>query len=366
MRVALDEQIFAVQYHGGISRLFYELARSFILDTSHGVDLSPLNAPIVNEYLLADEDASAYLNVSRAGNPYSALARYFRTNRPTLDADIVHNTFYLPRGLRSGRDSGRVVTVYDMIPELLPKTRRRLDFLTLKRQYVNRADHIICISESTRRDLLRVYPEVRTPISIAYPGVSTSFHAEATTDLPLPTPYILHVGNRAGYKDTQVLLEAFANIASRFSDHTLVLVGGGPLSARELALTNANGIRDRVQQLTLSDADVPATYAGAEVTVFPSRYEGFGLPAVEAMACGSPLILADTSSLPEIGGDAALYFPPGNSEALSHVLTAVLNNPKECFERGATGIQRARQFTWSGFARANAEAYEQALLAPRQ
>jgi len=363
MRVALDEQIFAVQYHGGISRLFYQLAKSFISDPSHGVELSPLNAPIVNEYLLADQEASTYLNVSQAQSPYSALARYFRNTRTLSDADVVHNTFYLPRGLRSGRDSGRVVTVYDMIPELLPRTRRRLDFLTLKRQYVNRADHIICISESTRRDLLRVYPEVRTPISVAYPGVSSAFHTGATTDFPLPTPYILHVGNRSGYKDAQTLFEAFATIAHRFPDHTLVLVGGGPLSSREMGLIRDCGIHGRVQQLTLSDTDVPAAYARAEVTVFPSRYEGFGLPAVEAMACGSPLILADTSSLPEIGGETALYFPPGDSEGLARILGTLLNDSSERQERGAMGIERARQFTWSGYANATAQAYEQALLA---
>ena len=362
MRVALDEQIFAVQYHGGISRLFYQLAKAFISDPSLGVQLSPLNAPIVNEYLLADSEASTYLNVSPAHGPYSALTRYLRKVRSSSDADVVHNTFYLPRGLRSGSDSKRVVTVYDMIPELLPGTRRRLDFLTLKRQYVKRADHIICISESTRRDLLRVFPEVRTPISIAYPGVSSDFHPAAGSAIPLPTPYILHVGNRAGYKDAQTLLEAFTRLAARFPDHTLMLVGGGPLTKRETSIIRASGLQGRVQQVKLADSDVPSAYAQADVTVFPSRYEGFGLPAVEAMACGSPLILADTSSLPEIGGDAALYFPPGDVAVLTEQIAGLLSNATERRDRGAMGIQQAGHFTWSRYAQATAEAYQQALL----
>lgn len=363
MRVALDEQIFAVQFHGGISRLFYQLARSFIADSSHGVDLAPLNAPVVNEYLLADEVTSRYLNVSKARSPYSALARYLRRSQNHSDADVVHNTFYLPRGLRSRPTSRRIVTIYDMIPELLPGTRRRLDFLTLKRQYVGRADHIVCISESTRKDLLRVYPEVRTPITVAYPGVSANFHPAATTSFPLPIPYVLHVGNRSSYKDAYTLIEAFALIARRFLDYQLVFVGGGPLSAREISLIRESGIQGRVEQLTLSDTDVPAAYAQAAVTVFPSRYEGFGLPAVEAMASGSPLILADTSSLPEIGGDAALYFPPGNARVLSAILETLLRDSTERQDRSEQGILRARNFTWSGYADATANAYEQSLAA---
>ena len=358
MQVALDEQIFAVQHHGGISRLFYELAKAFITDSRHGVHLMPLSAPIVNEYVLSDDLISSHLNVTRARTSTGALARYLGKMRGSSNPDVVHNTFYLPHGLRSSASSRRVITIYDMIPELFPNTKRRLDFLTRKRQYIHRADHIICISQSTHRDLLRIYPDIQAPITVAYPGVSSVFCPHATSTRSLPTPYILHVGNRSGYKDAHTLIEAFALIAPHFLEHSLLLAGGGPLSGREESVIRKSGIRGRVHQLTMREVDMPAAYAQADATVFPSRYEGFGLPALEAMASGSPLIMADSSSLPEIGGDVAQYFPPGNVEVLSRTLEMLLQDFAEQQDRSARGIDRARGFTWSGYAEATADAYK--------
>jgi len=139
------------------------------------------------------------------------------------------------------------------------------------------------------------------------------------------------------------------------------LVGGGPLSREEEVLLSERAIRDRVVQRDLPDADMPAAYANALVTVLPSRYEGFGLPAVEALACGSPLILAQTSSLPEVGGDAASYFSPGDTQALAHELNAVLGDPTARSEMRFRGIKQAQGFTWQSFAQSNAVAYESTL-----
>lgn len=357
MRLALDEQIFAVQPYGGISRLFYEKASAYVRDVSLGLQVEPLDAPVVNEYLLHDAELSARLRVTRSAGPYRALAHYFFRRRRQQPVDVVHNTFYLPRGLSEHPSSRRVVTVYDMIPELLPRTRRRMDFLTEKHAYVRQADHIVCISESTRRDLFKVYPDIHAPVTIAYPGVSPAFRPDAPRIEGLPEPYILHVGNRASYKDGATLLRAFALVADDFTDHSLFLVGGGALTREERDLLSSTKVARRVVQRSLPDLEVPSVYAQAAVTVFPSRYEGFGLPAVEAMAAGSPLILADTSSLPEVGGDAALYFPPGDARSLANRLREVLSDDASRADLHTRGLEQAARFTWSGYARANVEAY---------
>ena len=360
MRVALDEQIFAIQRHGGISRLFYEQARQFLENPEHKVGLAELDAPIVNEYLLEDPMVRQELKVTESGGPHLALARYFTRPRHAGPADVCHTTFYLPRGLNDYPAARNVVTVYDMIPELLPHTRRRLDFLTLKRRYINRAHHVVCISESTRNDLFKLYPDLHVATTIAYPGVSPRFQPDVPRLRFAPDHYILHVGKRTFYKDGVTLMQAFANIASNHPDVTLWLVGGGPLSRGEEALLTEREIVDRVLQKDLSDANMPAAYANALVTVLPSRYEGFGLPAVEALACGSPLILAQTSSLPEVGGDAAAYFPPGDVQALIFELEAILRDSTARDEMRQRGIQRAQRFTWKAFARSNVAAYESA------
>lgn len=359
--MALDEQIFAIQPFGGISRLFYEKAVAFTADPGLHIDLEPLDAPIVNEYLLHDAELAARLQVRRAPGPYRALAHYFTRRRRKHRVDVVHNTFYLPRGLGEHAGSRRVVTVYDMIPELLPHTRRRLDLLTEKHKYVKAADHVICISESTRRDLLRVYPDIHVPITIAYPGVGPAFHPDVARNVDLPEPYLLHVGHRASYKDGATLLRAFAGIASRHPDITLFLAGGGPLTREERDWVATAGLSARIVQRAVPDREMPAVYAQATLTVFPSRYEGFGLPAVEAMACGSPLVLADTSSLPEVGGTAARYFVPGDDADLARVLDDLLRDSDARTEMITAGFAQASTFTWHGYAEANAAAYAAAL-----
>ena len=361
MRVALDEQIFAIQRYGGISRLFYEQAQELLGNSDLGVELLPMRAPVVNEYILDDSAARRSLDVTSATSPYKALGRYLSRARRASHADVHHATFYLPRGLQDYPGARHVITVYDMIPELLPTTRRRLDFLTQKRRYIARADHVICISESTRNDLFKIYPDLHVATTIAYPGVASHFKPDAAPVPKAPDHYILHVGKRTSYKDGITLINAFIRVAAHFPDVCLLLVGGGLLSRRELNLISEAGITRRVVQMDLPDSLMPSVYANALVTVLPSRYEGFGLPAVEALACGSPLILAHTSSLPEVGGDAASYFPPGDSIALAQELSTILSDSSARLEMRQCGTERAAHFTWNAFARSNVDAYQSTL-----
>ena len=357
----MDEQIFALQAYGGISRLFAELARQFVQERVGGVDMSPLAAPIRTRYVLDDPELSAALDVREARSEWTALAHYFTRLRSLAGNDIVHNTFYLPHGLASTSGAKRVVTVYDMIPELMPATRRRLDLLTLKRRYVDRADHIICISEATRADLLRVYPEVSAPISVIHLGVDPQFAPNALPLASLPREYVLMVGNRSQYKDAETLMRAFASIADEFPQLHLVCIGGGPLTRAEQELVRQLGIGGRVQQQDLTDDAMPGVYGNARAFVFPSRFEGFGLPAIEAMACGAPTILANATSLPEVGGDAVRYFEVGDDADLARVLGEVLGDESAGIDLCARGLARAATFTWRRTAEATADAYRLAL-----
>lgn len=357
MRVAFDEQIFAIQRYGGISRMFAQLARQFVLDPIEDLQVLPFDAPVVNRYLLDHAEISRPLGAREARNEWTALAHYLTRPQTHPRCEIVHNTFYLPHGLAPVKGAKRIVTVHDMIPERLPQTRRRLDRLTLKQRYVRQADHIICVSQATRDDLEEIYGPLRVPVSVVHHGVDSRFRPDVPKLDVFPDRYVLFVGNRGQYKDAQVLFEAFAEIAHDFPDIDLLCVGGAGLTPREIQWLTDRGIRDRVSQRYLSDDGIASAYAHAEVFVFPSRFEGFGLPALEAMASGTPVILANATSLPEVGADAAIYFPPGDVPELSAALTRVLQDRGYRDGLIARGRERAAGFTWHAAAEKTANAY---------
>ena len=361
MRLAFDEQIFVAQHYGGISRLFAELSKQFLRDDALEVDLLPLDAPVVNRYLLDEPHLRDRLKVTDAGTTVAALARYFVRMRPRTSVDVIHNTFYLPHGLAGYPKARRVVTVHDMIPELLPKSRRRLDFITLKRRYVMSADHVICVSEATRNDMLRVYGDIKAPISVVYHGVDPIFRPGDPRVPGLPDRYLLFVGNRGQYKDANVLLKAFASLRAKDDTLDLVFTGGGAFSRAERAQHQELRIADRISQVSLKDTAMSGAYGNALMCVFPSRFEGFGLPALEAMACGTPAVLARSTSLPEVGGTAAAYFEPGRSDQLAETMTDILGDQTLRSRMGLAGLERAGQFIWSKTAERTAGVYQSLL-----
>lgn len=359
VRVAFDEQIFAIQRHGGISRVFAELAREFETRPEHGVFLQPVNAPIVNEYILRDHTTAQRLVVRPGKHWAGTIARSMARRRHTGPTDIVHSTFYLPRMLKDYPQAKRVVTIHDMIPEIFPQSRRRLDFLTSKHEYVRTADHVVCISESTKHDLLRIYPDVTAPVTVIHHGVGSEFSPGAPPLPSFPDSYLIHVGMRQDYKDGPTLFRAFAHIASGYRDLQLILVGGGPISSQERQLLIDLGIETRVTQTTLREPDLPSAYAHARMCVFPSRYEGFGFPALEAMASGAPVVLCDSSSLPEIGGETAWYFEAGDDAALAKQIATVLDDPSTTRAKAQQALDRAQSFTWTNSAAKLANVYRQ-------
>lgn len=364
VHVAFDEQIFTMQRHGGISRVFTEIASVFAAGTIPGVTISPIGAPVVNEHLLHDRRLADAMGVRPTRSWQWALTRCLLRAPWRGQVDILHSTFYLNTRMRDYPSARHVVTVHDMIPEIFPGTRMRLKHLTNKHRYALEADQIICVSEATKADLMRIYHDIQTPIAVVHSGVSAEFnthHGERSRPNWLPDRYVLFVGKRSGYKDVATLVTAFGRLAPEYPDLTLVLAGGGPLTRQELQQLGELGIRDRVLQHTVAEGDMPAVYAHALVFVFPSRYEGFGLPALEAMACGTPTLLCRASALPEIGGAAARYFEPGDDATLAALIDTVVMNDHVQQSMHQEGLARAAQFTWERTATGVAEAYAQAL-----
>ena len=355
----MDGQIFAVQEHGGISRMFVELADQFVHDPDLGVSLEPLSMVTRNHYLLSGSHLAEHLRVRPARWQHLTLARYLARPHRATHADVVHSTFYLTRALRDFPGRPHVVTVHDMIPELFPESHRRADRITDKRRYVDGATHVICVSESTKADLLRVFGDVQAPISVIPHGVNPRFVNTEARVSGFPQDYLLYVGKRDGYKDAATLINAMPHLVDEYPELTLMLVGGGALTSGERDHIARLGLSDRVMPRSVADIDMPAAYSAARAFVFPSRYEGFGLPVLEAMACGTPVVLARSPALCEVGGAAAAYFEPGSSADLSAVLSDVLSDATSARDLSRRGRARASLFSWAKSAAATAQVYRQ-------
>jgi glycosyltransferase involved in cell wall biosynthesis len=360
MRVGYDEQVFLAQRRGGISRYIVHLVEAF--RASPRLDVEPVFGWhwTPNAHAAEAGVANTVAAFNRAGRLASlGLGAYYLANTHSRwrarRADVLHYTYYHPRFLTSGFRGLRVCTVHDMIPELYPESFSERDPHLSKRKYVAESDLVLCVSESTRRDLIAVYGDPGVPMAVTYLGVDSRFQADLRAPKGFPERYVLFVGRRSGYKDFDVLLQAWADVPD--DGTAMVVVGGGSFSETELARLRNVHLEHRVRQVEASDADLPRIYAGALAFVFPSRHEGFGLPTLEAMASGIPVVLAQSSSHPEVGGDVARYFPPGDVEALTLVLLELLGDEGLRAELGASGVVRARKFTWQDTAQATSTAY---------
>lgn len=359
MRVGYDEQAFLAQRRGGVTRYFVRLVEEFRADPGLGADpvLGWSMAP--NEHVL-DAGLAAAVPLDRGRSEFDPLASgtAYLANLPARArarrADLLHYTFYHPRFLRGGSSVPTVTTVHDMIPELYPELFARNPHLH-KAEYVRRSDLVLCVSEATRQDLIRLHGDPGVPVVVSHLGVDRNFRPGLERLPGMPPRYVLFVGRRGGYKDFGVLVEALAQ--ARLAGAWLVAVGGGPLTDDEQDLLRRAGLGERWRQVSASEADLPHWYSCADLFVFPSRYEGFGLPTLESMAAGCPTVLARSSSLPEVGGDACDYFTPGDPADLAEVLVKLWEDEETRRRRAADGVARAAEFTWRRTAETTSAAY---------
>lgn len=360
MRVLYDPQTFMRQRAGGISRLFTDLIVEFDRDLALGVE------PEVPFTWTPNTHASQALDYRGIRATPDWLPRgatyapwWIRGRTRASGLDLVHHTYYSERFLGSPRGAKQVVTVVDMIPELLASSNFYTGSHLQKRRYVETCDLIICISESTRQDMLEHFGTVGGEVRVVPLAVQPGFGPEHEPLVGLPLEYLLYVGARAGYKDFALLPQALQVLGSSGIDIPLLVVGK-PFTAAETVTLKEHGVIDRVIQRRLSDGDLKRAYANSSLVVQTSRYEGFGLTPLEGMASGVPVVVANASSMPEVGGDVAQYFTAGDAEDLARVIQRVLTD--SALRRGLalSGPVRAREFSTALMAKRTAEAYREA------
>jgi glycosyltransferase involved in cell wall biosynthesis len=242
------------------------------------------------------------------------------------------------------------VTVFDMVNELFPAEFPGSEWLTgLKRESVRNADHVICISESTRKDLVRLFdiPLARTSVIHLAANDPPPMHREAARGTSNANrPFILFVGGRWGYKNFAGLLRAFAASATLRRDFGIVAVGGGPLAPHERTEIETLGLASLVAQVEADDVALDHLYRTAVALVYPSLYEGFGLPPLEAMSRGCAVIASRSSSIPEVVGSAAELFDADDAASMSRAIETVAYDDHRRQDLIARGAERVKLFTW--------------------
>ncbi len=366
--VVYDHQIFSLQKFGGVSRYFCEIA--WRIQQQHGWH-SRVVAPVHFNRYLADSGIStlglyAPLPLPRLGKLYDRFNGFLTPFLlPRSGADVIHQTYYSARP--SAMRAPLVVTVFDMIHELFPRYFPAGDPVAQwKRRAVDAADHVVCISHQTAADLVRILGVPRAKIAVTHLGFSQVFdEAHFSADIAVrrsERPYFLYVGQRAGYKNFSRVLEAFGASARISNDFDLIAFGGVPFTSAELARIKELRLRpNAVRQQFGDDVALASYYAGARALVYPSEYEGFGIPPLEAMGCACAVVCSNASSIPEVVGTAGEYFDPTQIDSIRDALEAVAFDDIHRGKLIAAGREQRRLFSWDKCAEETLGAYQKVL-----
>ena len=285
-------------------------------------------------------------------------------------AELFHATEHLLPPLRG---VPTVLTVHDMIFKLFPEHQKRLNYWYLNATmplYCRRADAIITVSESSKRDIVAHYGLEPGRVRVIYEAAAPEFVPAASGAVDevrrrysLPERYIIHVGTIEPRKNLSRLVEALQRLRSAGLTVPLVVVGGkGWLYDDLFERLEGSDVRDAVHfPGYVPSADLPLLYGAATLAVMPSVYEGFGLPVLEAMACGTPVVSSGASSLPELGGEAARYFDPYDVEAIAGVIHEVWADKALQDEMREKGLVQAARFSWDRAAEETWAVYESIL-----
>lgn len=364
MKIAFDHQIFGWQEYGGISRYAFELASALHKHAEQEVAIfCPLS---VNRYL--EHAPAGLLRGGRRVPVFPKSGRIYRALNGWLAGpgmlrfkpDIVHETYYAGHGV-SVPGARRILTVYDMIHERFPENFSPADPTRREKSLaVARADHVICISEQTRRDLIELLQVPHEKTSVVHLGFAlTASDQPAEPVQPRERPYLLFVGSRGGYKNFQQLLKAFAQSTSLRSSLQLLCFGGGSFKPAELQAIERVGLdSDAVAQVAGNDQLLAHHYRHARAFVYPSRYEGFGIPPLEAMSFDCPVACSNVSSIPEVVGDAAEMFDPDNIDSIVAALERVATDEPRRQALVEKGRERLKRFSWAACAEATLKVYQ--------
>lgn len=272
------------------------------------------------------------------------------------DLDLIHNPGQIPTVFRT--DKRYIMTIHDLTPFVTPaesKCGRSLVYRLFLPKTLTTVDRIIVDSQNTKKDLIKYFKVKEDKIEVVYLAANSQYKVVGSRQIEdvqrkyaLNYPFILYVGTLEPRKNIPTLIRAFAKLKKQGIDHKLIIAGGKGWKYQSIftLIEELQLHKDVVFLGYVSDEDLPALYNAADLFVYPSFYEGFGLPPLEAMACGTPVITSNTSSLPEVIGDAGIMVDPYDSNRLAEAMHEVLTNEAVHTDLQKKGINQANLFNW--------------------
>ncbi|MFN8176608.1 MAG: glycosyltransferase family 1 protein [bacterium] len=378
MRVLFDARTVGREF-SGVGNYVLELVRAFAaLDVDVEFLLCVHGESRLRELPLDRRFAFLETRVSHESHPQGDLWEELVLPRRAArhGADVIHGpAFLIPTGPSR---AAKVVTVHDLVAFTHPGTipwKYSLYMRWLIRRAVRAAARVITVSERARREVARRLAVPSQRLDMIPHGVAGRFRPEGHAEIErvrvrysLPHPYLLFVGNLEPRKNLPGLVRAFRLVRERLPRPTHLVVAGKIAwkSAGLLAELGAPDLAHHVRTTGyVEPEDLPALYAGAEALVFPSLEEGFGLPVLEAMACGTPVIASDVGAVAEVAGDAAALVDPGSPESIANGILHVLTDPARSADLARRGLARAQCFSWEKTARETLASYERASAPER-
>jgi glycosyltransferase involved in cell wall biosynthesis len=379
MKILYDHQIFSFQRFGGISRYHVELMKHIGLAGSAEFEFATRYSDnaYIGEIPGIQPNRLPWIGWMGAKSKFLLTfcvnERFSASRVRSGDFDVFHPTYYDPGFLARLGPKPFVLTLHDMIPELYPELFPldtlygrfvKSRWITGKKELARRASRILAVSESTRRDAIRLYGIEPRRIEVVHHGATVpASRPVGDRESTSGPPYILFVGGRFGYKNFNRFAKAMRILFDRYHDLQVVCAGGGAFSETETGMLVDLGCADRFVQTDPSDRMLIQIYRNARAFVFPSLYEGFGLPILEAFGNGCPCVISDASSFPEVAATAAVYFNPESVDEMVDSVGRVLGSESLRNSLIQLGFARAGEFSWADAAKRTVQVYREASKA---
>ena len=382
MRILYDHQIFSYQNYGGISRYFANIIANLPKGVKADISIKFTNNEYVKKLKLVNDIEEPYKAIDKfiTKKNFKGKASLFKVAKKLypgkfIDSitcnrnysieiikqqqfDVFHPTYYDDYFLEYLGEKPFVVTVHDMIHELYPEMFNDTQLAVRKARLIKSAAHIIAVSENTKRDIMNILDVPDSRISVIY-------HANALervngTHQENPGKYFLYVGGRSNYKNFMFFASAIQPILENSQNLSVICTGRG-FNTRETDYLKSLGVYNRFISISTDDKELAILYSNAIALVFPSYYEGFGIPILEAFEMGCPVLLSNIGSLKEVAGDAAIYFDPKNMVSLRSAIINILNNHALRDSVKFKGYEKIKEFSWEKSALETARIYQEII-----